>query len=247
MQIEKKIVAVIEARMNSTRLPGKVLLPVRGISLLEFMIARVKKVSLISEIVVATTGESIDNQIQSLAYDLGVSCFRGSENDVMGRVLGAAKTVNANIIVGLTADCPIIDPFIISQVLNTYLENDARYVSNAHVRSYPDGMDVQVYSTETLVESYDRVTTDREKEHVTLNIRENPEVFPPIHLVAPQHLYEPGLGLTLDERRDYDLLSNIINYFHPSTDFTCEDVIKLLDQNLNLRSLNADVLRKGVD
>jgi spore coat polysaccharide biosynthesis protein SpsF len=189
----------------------------------------------------------VDDQIQSLADQLGVSCFRGSEADVMGRVLQAAQSANADLIVELTGDCPIIDPSIISQAINIYIANNALYVGNAHVRSYPDGMDVQVFSVQTLYDSYQEVTTELEKEHVTLHIRNNPAKFKPIHLVAPEKLSEPNLGLTLDEAVDYELLTKIISHFHPDTGFTCEDVINLLNHNNEWRGLNSSVRRTIID
>lgn len=241
---KKKIVAIIEARMTSTRLPGKVLMKVAGEPLLAHMIERVKTVLAIDEVVVATTINKTDDPIQELANSLGVACFRGSEEDVMGRVLNAARFFEADVIVELTGDCPIIDPSIISLVVNSYLHNDRAYVSNAHVRSYPDGMDVQVFSVDVLERSYELITTELEREHVTLHIRNNPELFSHMHIVAPDDMYSPHLGLTLDEITDYQLLKNIIVAFKPNRLFSCLDVLSLLNENPAWLDINKNVVRK---
>lgn len=242
---DKKVVAIIEARMTSSRLPGKVLMKAAGKSMLEHMINRVRNVSRIDEIVVATTTNQTDDPIEALAKLLGVSYFRGSEDNVMERVLDAGKHANANIIVELTGDCPIIDPSIISLVLNTYLHNESSYVSNAHIRSYPDGMDVQVFSLDVLQQSYELVTTDLEREHVSLHIRNHPELFLHTHIVAPDNLFWPELGLTLDEKDDFELLKKIIEAFKPNQLFTCMDVITLLKENPIWLEINKCVVRKG--
>jgi len=139
MKKKPKIVASIEARMTSSRLPGKVLLPaIRGMSMIELMIDRVKQSKYIDEIVVATTTNDTDNPIIELCIKKGVKFYRGSEDDVLGRVLQAHKSLQSDIIVELTGDCPLVDPEIIDGIINEYLENNFDYVSNSHVRSLLD-------------------------------------------------------------------------------------------------------------
>ena len=137
--------------MTSKRLPGKVLLN-SGINkpFLYCLVDRIKKVKKIDEVIVATTTNFEDDKIADFCKKNKVSCFRGSENDVMGRVLRAAICYKVEIIVEITGDCPIIDPKIISLVLNTHLNNKSDYTSNNNIRSYPDGMDVQIFSTKIL-------------------------------------------------------------------------------------------------
>ena len=201
-----KVAAIIEARMTSKRLPGKVLLN-SGINtpFLYCLVDRIKKVKKIDEVIVATTTNFEDDKIADFCKKNKVSCFRGSENDVMGRVLRAAICYKAELIVEITGDCPIIDPKIISLVLNTHLNNKSDYTSNNNIRSYPDGMDVQIFSTKILKKSYNLVKTDLEKEHVTLEIRRSSQ-YKKINIVAPQNYYYPDLGLTLDEKEDYQLI-----------------------------------------
>ena len=241
-----KIVATIEARMTSSRLPGKVLLPVLGQPMLHHLIARLRAVPSINEIVIATTTNAADDVLVEFAAKEKVMVFRGSELDVMARVIGAAEFGGADVIVEITGDCPIIDPDIVEQTIQMYLHHDAAYVSNAHIRSYPDGMDTQVFRLDTLKQSASMTRDPLDREHVSLHIRNQPELFPKVHLVAPPSLCWPELGLTLDEPKDYELLKNIIEHFGPANSlFSCLDVVRLLRQMPEWVAINQTVVRKG--
>ena len=241
-----RIVATIEARMSSSRLPGKVLLPVLGEPLLAHLIRRVRAVPSLSGIVLATTTNAGDDVLAQLAGDLNIGCFRGSEHDVLGRVLNAATASGADLIVELTGDNPLIDPAIIETTIRTFLANEADYVSNTHVKSFPDGMDVQVFRRETLAGSADMTKDPLEREHVTLHIRRHPQLFRPIHVVAPQELHWPDLSVTLDERGDYELIRRVAERLGPANPlFGCRDLIGLLRANPEWRELNRSVRRKG--
>ncbi len=232
--------------MTSSRLPGKVLLPVSGIPMLQYLIRRLQAVPSLDGIVLATTTNMTDDPLESFAVQMGISCFRGSEEDVMSRVIGAATSVNADVVVEITGDCPIIDPQIIEQTIRMYHANPADYVSNTHIRSYPDGMDTQVFLLETLKRSAAMTNDLLDHEHVTLHIRNNPEIFSHVHLVAPPEIHWPELGLTLDEPADYELLKRIIEHFGIKNPlFSCLDVIRLLRERPEWVSINQDVLRKG--
>ena len=240
-----KIVATIEARMTSSRLPGKVLMNVLDKPILHYLVSRIKRVQLLDEIVLATTTNSTDDSLAEFANNENIKCYRGSEVDVMDRVVGAAESANADLIVEITGDCPIIDPSIIEQAIQTYINNNVDYVSNAHVRSYPDGMDVQVFSLNILKKSLNMTDDVLDREHVTLHIRNHPELFSHLNLVAPTKLWWPELGLTLDERPDFELLKKIIEYFSDNIFFDCYEVIKLLRERPDLVSINQKVIRKS--
>ena len=150
---------------------------------------------------------------------------------MMGRVLRAAICYKAELIVEITGDCPIIDPKIISLVLNTHLNNKSDYTSNNNIRSYPDGMDVQIFSTKILKKSYNLVKTDLEKEHVTLEIRRSSQ-YKKINIVAPQTYYYPDLGLTLDEKEDYQLISSIFKNFKNNS-FGLQQIMDFLNRTKN--------------
>ena len=241
-----KTVATIEARMTSSRLPGKVLLQVLGKPMLHHLINRLKSVPSIDEIVLATTTNATDDVLVEFALKEKVRVYRGSELNVMARVIGAAEASGADVIVEITGDCPIIDPDIVSQTIQMFLHHDAAYVSNSHIRSYPDGMDAQVFRLDTLKRSAAKTNDPLDYEHVSLHIRNHPEIFPRVDLVAPPSLWWPELGLTLDEEADYQLLKNIIETLGPDKPlFSCHDVIQLLKKNPDWLDINRAVLRKG--
>ena len=237
-----KIVSTIEARMTSSRLPGKALLKVLNKPILHFLVERLKRVNLIEEIILATTTNSQDDELEHFAKYEKIKCYRGSEHDVMTRVLEAAEISNADLIVQITGDCPIIDPDIVEQTVKTYLKNNVDYVNN--LNSYPIGMDVQVFSLKILKKS-SRMTDDiLDREHVTFHIRKNPKIFTCINLVAPQYLRRPELGLTLDEELDFVLLKKIIEHFGDNKIFSCYEAIKFLESRRDLLSINDKVIRK---
>jgi spore coat polysaccharide biosynthesis protein SpsF len=241
-----KIIATIEARMTSSRLPGKVLLQAAGKPMLEHLVNRLKTVPSLYGIVLATTVNKTDDVLVDFSKKMGIGCCRGSEDDVMTRVIGAAESVGADIIVEITGDCPIIDPQIVEQTIRVFNANNADYVSNGHIRSYPVGMDTQVFRLTTLKRSVAMTDDKLDHEHVTLHIRNHPELFSQIHLVAPPELHWPELGLTLDEPSDYELLKRIIEHFEPdNARFSCLDVIQLLKRTPDLVVINQAVVRKG--
>ena len=241
-----KIVASIEARMSSSRLPGKVLKPVLGKPILHYLVERLKAVPQIDEIVLATTVNEQDNILQRFAEEENISCYRGSEHNVMERVIKAVESTEGDLIVEITGDCPIIDHGLIDQAINTYLYNSVSYVSNAHVRTYPDGMDVQVFSLVDLKRSYTMTNNSLDFEHVSLHMRKNPALFTPLNIVAPSSLFLPQLGLTLDEIDDFVLISSIIKSLYPQNPlFSCQDIVNFLDANPQLIEINNHVARKG--
>lgn len=242
-----KIGAIIEARMSSSRLPGKVLFKAKNKTMLELIINRIKLVKRINKAIIATTTNLNDEKIVKWCKSKKISFYRGSEENVLNRVYLAAKKNKLDIVVLITGDCPLVDHGIISQVLSTYLNNKADYVSNSHFRTYPDGMDVQVFSFKSLKKSNGLAKSNLEKEHVTLNMRRNPKIFKPIYLMAPENLHLPDLGLTLDEPKDFILIKKIIKYFHTrnNNNFTCEEIVNFLKKNPKLLQINSSVKRKG--
>ena len=231
-----KIGSIVEARVSSTRLPGKVLLKVGKKTMLDYLTDRIKLVKDINKIIIATTTNPKDIKIVNWCKRKKISYFRGSEENVLQRVYLAAKKYNLEVVVLITGDCPVVDHNIISQTLNTFLNNKADYVSNVHVRTYPDGMDVQVFSFRAL-----------KKENVTLNMRRNNTIFKAIYLMAPNNLHWPELGLTLDEIGDFELLKKIIKYFCSKKNykFNCLDIINFIKKNPSLLRYNSKVKRKG--
>lgn len=241
-----KVIATIEARMTSSRLPGKVLMPAADKPMLEHLINRLRAVPSLDGVVLATTVNDADDRLELFAKSMNIACYRGSEADVMSRVIEAAESMKADVVVGITGDCPIIDPQIVEQCIRIFSANNVDYLSNGHVRSYPDGMDTQVYWLRALKRSAALTNTPLDREHVTLHIRNNPKIFSSINIISPPESYWPELGLTLDEYRDYELLKRIIEYFDSSNPlFACRDVVQLLKDKPDWVAINQAVVRKG--
>jgi spore coat polysaccharide biosynthesis protein SpsF len=244
----RKIAAIIEARMTSTRLPGKHMLLANKKPMIEHLVNRLKNVPSLDAIVIATTVNDTDEPLIDLAINTGISFFRGSENNVMSRVIGAAESVKANTIVGITGDCTIIDPLLIEQAIQMFVNNNCAYVNNAVIPSYPGGMNTQVYALESLKKSSEMTNDPLDYEHVTSHIFRHPEIFPPIYLVAPPDLHWPDLQLELDEENDYKLLKKIIEYYGSENNcFSCKEVIDLLKENPEWIEINQNVKRKGFE
>jgi spore coat polysaccharide biosynthesis protein SpsF len=244
----KKVSAIIEARMTSSRLPGKVLMEINKKPVLWYLIRRLKKIKKINNIILATTTNKEDDELVNLAKKNKIKFYRGSEHDVMQRVLFAARKFKTDIIVSITGDCPIIDYNLVSQCLNSFLKNNVDYLSNSNIRSYPDGMDVQVYNYQALRKSYSLTRSMVDKEHVTLHIRKNPNKFKILNLVAPSELHYPNLGLTLDYYQDFILIKKLINFFNKKKNyyFTCEDILKIYKKNKFFFKINKKMKRNVV-
>jgi spore coat polysaccharide biosynthesis protein SpsF len=200
----------------------------------------------IEEIVVATTDNPEDDVLVNLMSFLGVRYYRGSEKDVFGRVIDAATTVNAGIIVEITGDCPLIDPILVEQMIEIYLNNSCDYLSNCETPSYLTGMEIQIISLDSLKKSYVMTENPLDREHVTLHMRNNPEIFNQFHIIAPVDLRYPNLSVTLDEQSDLEVINSVIEhleYLNPL--FGCKEIIEFLKNNESIANLNKHVIRKG--
>jgi len=240
-----KIIAVIQARMGSTRLPGKVLKTVMSKTLLEYQLERVKRSLLINEIVVATTEKENDNSIVALCKQLGVQVYRGSENDVLSRYYGAAVEFKADIIVRLTSDCPLIDPIIIDQVIQLYLDQktETDYTSNALVRSFPRGLDTEVFTFKALQNAHENASLERDREHVTAYIYTNKDKFQFANLKSVSNY--GNHRWTVDTEEDFELVKRILEALYPSSpQFTMQDVLNLLEENPTWPQINAHIEQK---
>lgn len=241
----KSFSAIIEARMGSKRLPGKVMLKVKNIPMILLLVNRLKQVKKLGKIIVATTLSTQDDILCNFLKKKKIFFYRGSEENVLKRVLEAAKKYKVRNIVQITGDCPLIDPEIVSQVVSTFQNNRFDFVSNGNIRTYPDGMDVSVFSTQSLQKASLLTKNKFDLEHVTLFLRRKKKIFKQCNIMAPQNLHLPKLGLTLDEYKDYILISKIFKKFWKiKNNFSCGDVINFLNKNKNLYKINSKVKRK---
>lgn len=233
--------------MNSTRLPGKVLLEAVGKPFLELMIERVRRAPSIDEVIVATSTEPSDDCIAELSETLGVRSFRGSEHDVMSRVLGAARAHSADMIVELTGDCPAIDPAVIEYVINCWRASGADYTSNALTHTFPIGMDVQVFPTAILADAEVRTDNPDDREHVSRYIYRHPERYQIKLVTAPDGYNRNDLVLTLDEPADLTLLHTLFEELYPlNPRFNLQDIIDFLDTRPQLAANTRAIQRTVV-
>lgn len=240
-------VIIVQARMGSTRLPGKVLREVLGKPLLEYQLERLARVRLSDLVVVATTDLEQDEPIVTLCRRLGVPFFRGPEEDVLARYYLAAREFGAEIVARITADCPIIDPAVVDQVFRFYLDHAGEYdyVSNVRRRTYPRGMDTEVFSFRALEESHREARREAEREHVTIFIKEHPERY---RLGGVEyHQDYSRYRWTVDTEEDFQLIAKIITALHPENPrFTLEDCLQLLAEYPEWEKINAHIKQKPV-
>lgn len=243
-----KIGAVIQARTTSTRLPNKVLLDIVGKPALQHIIERLRQSKKLETIIVATTTNETDNSICDLCDKLGCFYFRGSENDVLTRVLEAAKAYGIDIIVEITGDCELIDWNIVDQLIGMYCNNDVDYCSNVLERTFPRGYDCQVFSTKLLERVNREVDNPIDKQHVSSWIYKNPKnkgKFRLLGLKAPKELNRPDLEITLDTESDLELMRWLFGYGKEyRIDMTCQQVIDAIDLYPHVYKKVAEIQRK---
>ena len=236
------VLAIIQARVGSTRLPGKVFLPLAGKGSLEHVIARLKEARKVSDIIVATSVKQGDVKISEFCKKLKVKTFRGSEEDVLDRFYQAAKPLKPGHIVRITADCPMIDPAIIDDMILKHIENGSDYTSNTIEPTYPDGEDVEVFQMSALEKAWKSAKLSSEREHVTPYIRNNPRIFKLLNVAYKSDLSEKRW--TLDEEKDYEFLKKIFDNLYPLNPFFgMEDVLDFLKKNPEVEKINSTIAR----
>ncbi|PAE26996.1 acylneuraminate cytidylyltransferase [Paenibacillus sp. 7884-2] len=240
-----KVVAIIQARMGSTRLPGKVLKKVLGRPLLAYQLERVSRSNYIDGILVATTDQLQDDAIVSFCQMAKIPYYRGSESDVLKRYYKAASHVKADAVVRLTSDCPIIDPTQIDKVIQDYFlhKHPLQYSSNVLKRTLPRGMDTEVFSLQALKKAYDKATSKTDREHVTRYMINNPLDFN-LTNVSNNEDYSHHRW-TVDTIEDFILLNKIFETLYPyNPEFTMEDTIELLDTFPEWQLINTNIQQK---
>lgn len=240
-------IATVEARMASSRFPGKILKDILGKPSLEHLVDRVRKSKLIDEVVIATTVNPLDDSVEEWAKSSDISFYRGSEEDVLSRVLEAAKAYQADLIVELTGDCPLLDPVLIDEVIQHYLDNDFDYVSNNKERSYARGFDTQIFSVNVLDE-VNRLTQDpADREHVSLYIYEHPERYKLSTVKAPPALFAPEMRLCVDTPEDFQVVNSIFQALYPKNPaFSAEDIMLFMNKHPEIAALNSTIKQKTI-
>lgn len=241
-------VAIIQARMSSTRLPGKVLKEAAGRSLLDRMVERVRRASLVDKVVVATTVDPSDDQIEAFCKTLGVDVYRGSLPDVLDRYYRSAILFGADLVVRLTGDCPLIDPGLIDETIRALIDNHADFSCNRlpppFSRTYPIGLDVEVCTFHALEIAWNEAVQKHEREHVLPYLYEVPGRFKVVQIDYREDLGK--LRWTVDTPEDLTLLREVYARFDGHNDFSWLEVLKLFREHPELAEINAGVVHKSM-
>lgn len=243
------ITATIEARMTSTRLPGKVLLPFGGRPALEVLVERVRRSRYIDNIVVATTTNVADEPIVELCRKLGVLCWRGSEDDVLQRVLDAGMASQADMLCELMGDSPFIDPLLIDQTITAHLSGTHDYTSNFFpVNTFPLGFAVQVFPVAVLQRVAQLTHDPVDRAHVSCFIYHNPRLFRLNGVQANPEVFAPDIRVALDTASDYELMTAVFNALYPDNPvFQAKHVVALLREQPELLLLNKHIRAKAIE
>lgn len=245
---KQKIVAIIQARMTSSRLPGKVLIDIAGFPMLSHVVRRVSSAKMVDQTVIATTEDSADNPIADFCHSNGFSIFRGHPFDVLDRYYQAALKFEADIIVRITADCPLMDPALIDSLLQSFLDAEVDFAANRlpppWKRSYPIGLDIECVRFDALKKAWQEAESQFEREHVMPYFYDQPGRF---KILLTQN--EPDYGekrWTVDTPKDLELVTKIFEKFAPRIDFSWLEVIEMVKANPDLEKINTEVKAKNV-
>lgn len=232
---------IIQARTGSKRLPKKVLSKIQGRTMIWHVINRTKLSKMTQQIILATTKNYEDKKLLDMANNCDIFSYIGKSRDVLSRFYDCAKFFDADPIIRITGDCPMIDPKLIDKMIRFYLKNKFDYVSNTIIPTYPDGLDIEVFSFKTLEKSMKNAKLNSEREHVTSYIKNNPKKF---HLYNYRNKIDlSNLRWTVDEEKDLKLIKMIYSKMKPKLYFTTEDILNLLKKNPNLSRINQSIKR----
>ena len=235
-----KIVAIVQARMGSTRLPNKVMKPIDGVPMIELLLARLARSSQIDQIVLATSVDERNTPLVEHVEKLGYVCVRGSENDVLERYLLAARQVQADVVVRITGDCPLIDPVLVDSAIEKFKSAGVDYLSNATPATYPDGLDTEVFSLQALERAGRESQEPFDHEHVTPYLR-RPGMFKTDVIRNAEDL--SGLRWTVDEPADFDVVSRVFAHFVPDIHFSWTEVLDLQRKQPDIFAANHEIIR----
>jgi len=239
-----RITAIVQARMGSTRLPGKVLMDLGGKTVLARVVQRLRRARLLHEIVVATTVSPADAAIAEECDRLGVRVFRGSEDDVLERYYRAAAECGSEAILRITADCPVIDGELVDAVIQLWADEKVDYASNGLRLTFPRGLDAEVFRRDALERAWREARLPHQREHVTPYFYEHPELFSLASLVNGTDYSHDRW--TLDTDADLELLRAIYQSFGNRDQFRWKEIIQLMEREPQLCALNAHVVQKAV-
>jgi len=225
--------------MDSSRLPGKVLMKIQGKPILEHVVDFLRFSKLTDIIIVATTDLPADDKIEELSNYIDIDCYRGSSNDVLGRYYECSKSFKADVITRITADNPLLDPTIIDEAIHICKETGCDYVTNLINPTYPVGYSIEVLTFSILKKIHETQNDTRSREHVTYHMRQNPNLYNIKEIFAPPDLIRPHWRLTVDYEEDFRLISKIFsNLYRPHSFIKYSSLVEFLDKNKDLLKIN---------
>lgn len=227
--MKPKVLAIIQARMSSSRLPGKVMLDLNGEPTIVRIIDRLRKARSVDEIVVATSLDKSDDPLFELLCDKKIECFRGDLEDVLSRFIGVLTNSDAEVVIRITADCPLVMPKLIDQMVQDFISSEFDYLSNTITPTFPDGLDVEIFTKQALLKLSLMSLSSQEREHVTLGIRNRPEQFRTKNFMSTKDL--SGLRWTVDYEEDFVFIKGVYSHFEKrESDFEYAEVLHLLEK-----------------
>lgn len=232
---------MIQARTGSSRLPKKVLAKIENKPMIWHVINRVKKIKSVKQIALITTKNESDKILLEIAKKNNIIGFAGDENDVLKRHYQCALKINADPIIRITGDCPLIDPALVEKILRFYLNSNYDYVSNTIIPTFPDGLDTEIFSFATLKKIIHQAKLKSEREHVTIYITKNKKLFKIFNYKNEKDLSQ--FRWTVDRKQDLKLVRTIYSKMKPKTIFTMDDVLKIISQNPHLLKINKGIKR----
>lgn len=244
MEKANSTIAIVQARMGSSRLPGKVLMDLAGESTLSRVVGRLRRAKLLDNIVVATSDSYSDEAVVAECKRLNVLTYRGSQTDVLDRYYQAALAFGVGAVVRITSDCPLIDPDLVDDTVKKFKDQRCDYASNAIQRTYPRGLDVEVFTIAALKSAWQNAKQPYEREHVTPYFYEHPEHFRLVSLVGTSDYSQ--YRWTLDTPEDLQLLRAIYDRLRDQDHFTWQDVVALMQHEPQLADLNCKVRQKSL-
>jgi len=241
----RRLVAIVQARLGSTRLPGKALLDLSGSPMIAHVLSRAAAISGVDDVVLATTDSRQDDALADFAWQIGHACVRGSVEDVLDRYRAALRAHPADAVVRITGDCPLLDPAVSARVVDDYLraEGGVDYASNVHPPTYPDGLDTELISAAALEEAWREARMPSDREHVTPFIWRQPKRFAMANVLHSDDL--SALRWTVDDARDLEFARTVYEALSPDGTrmFGMDEVLELLRARPHLGSLNAGTRR----
>ena len=238
--MKKKIACIIQARVNSKRFPGKIIMPLSNKTVLQYQLERLKKIKNVNNLILATTKNKIDNKLTKIAKKQKIQIYRGDQNNVLRRYYNCALTYKASIIIRITADCPLIDIKYVNILLKFFLKNKYDYLSNIDLNYLPDGFHCEIFNFKSLKKAFNLAKTKFDKEHVTSFIWSNPKIFSVCCYRGKKHrFHSKKIRLTLDYYEDYILIKEIFSKLYKKDKFfSLSQILSFLKKNKRLLKIN---------